>query len=521
VAILRATLLLLAALAGALACGMLLMRGEPPRPDVDGHPVGDSRAMAGPLLRGGDAEEVRHASGGTESVTSVPPLPAPPGRVSVIVVDHAQPEHHLRDAIVYLLPATLDGADNISDITREARTDASGAASLLSTGRYSLGVRAEGYLPFVRGVELHGGTTINLTASLDPGLSLSGTVCDELSGEPVKNARVDFKRVDDEETRVWDFPGITGTPRIWDVCHADPENAQFVISGLPPGTYALTAKAIANYADGATMRFTAPASGIALMLAPSGLIRVQVDNWKDTGGHVLSARAFDEVTGRLANSVTQRTADGEAEIGSRIPVGDYGVEVESDSGFYGRARVHVASPGQTIDVRTTLQPEPTIEFALVGGDPLDGWLSSTSKTGLVFLLPLKGRGVTVRRPPGWYRLRYVNRNSLSNTVEVELHPGDHASVVFINLRPKVIRVVAATGSWAVIGSAGARREVFQFRGESLLHIGDECALQDGDEVLVDAPAGALLTCLSQPSLNYALGEGMAYELTASGLHGLD
>lgn len=110
-----------------------------------------------------------------------------------------------------------------------------------------------------------------------------------------------------------------------------------------------------------------------------------------------------------------------------------------------------------------------------------------------------GRTLSLRRPAGRHRLRYVDRHSLTAVAECQLGAGDQQTAWLREVASHTLRSGADdVGSWKLVDRQGRRREIFQFRGDALVHIGDEVSLREGDWLLVEAVPGGKLRSVSRP-----------------------
>ncbi len=167
-------------------------------------------------------------------------------------------------------------------------------------GKYLARASAEGYVegesePFE---VVAGAITDGVTIPLDPGGRITGLVVRTLTGEPVAGAEIaasmsgglegDLRLVNRRRSG---FRMLTPGDRS---AKSDPQG-RFVLDGLPPGTYSVTASAqdlASTEADGIEVRENAEVSGVLLSLGEGGTITGTIygpDGQPVPGGEVLIA----------------------------------------------------------------------------------------------------------------------------------------------------------------------------------------------------------------------------------------
>ena len=200
-----------------------------------------------------------------------------------------------------------------------ARTDAHGAFELrgLIAGRVRVVVNANGFIPYeARSVEVVGGAPTPLSIHLNPGLSLSGTVVDDL-GHPLAGAHVDAN-----------LQKRPARPFSAEAVSAEATGA-FAMSGLPAGLYRLSAF-LEGFQQDEPAEAQAGSSDLRVVLERPATVRGRVETTR--GAPVLEFA----VNGQEMNS-----RDGSFEIDDVAP----GTSPNLDHGRLCRAQRR--GPGQT------------------------------------------------------------------------------------------------------------------------------------------------------------------------------
>lgn len=449
--------------------------------------------------------------------------PRPPGRslLTVEVVD-ASPAGRGRPvpgAEVYLLPQGITGVEDPAACHSHAFTDSGGVGLMrgIAPGHYSLGVRAPGFLPSLRWLDLRPDARAErLQVGLERGVGLSGTVTDALTGEPVRNARVLCETPPDPPgAREWDYPGFGARARVWDIGHADPTTGTFSITGLPPGAVQLTARA-AGYVDDRREEM-APRDGVPFRLRPSGRILVEILGWKGDGQDVLRLQVRERTSNRLVGSSATRGPSGVIALSDGVPEGDFRVLVEAEgvggSGF-AEGWVAVRGPGEVVRARLALATPAWIQVEEGPGTEPDAFLATLDPEGAIDLLrPLDPGTRRVMVLPGRHRLRYIDARSFTLPMDCTVEAGETRLLRVDSPGAGVVDIGAGvTGSFAALDASGERRQMVQYRKDRLLHIGDEVAPLPGDRILLE-PVGVLrLASLSGEGGHLVVEPGRVHRL---------
>lgn len=442
------------------------------------------------------------------------PGPEDGGRLLVHVSDRRGTP--IEEAVVYLLPAGLDGSDDLPAGHRRL-TDKSGTAGFATTGRFTLGVKKQGYLAATRQLVIGKDGTERLTVELDSGAWLTGRIRDAMTGDPVRNARILYSVPGFASEGRWEFPAVAERVRLWDLAFAEPNLGTFAITGLPPNEYQVEVKA-AGYATATLSPVRVPGGALDVEMWPSCTIEVVVDPWDGSEETVVEVTATRMADPRVTDGIVAKGTRGTLVVRDHLVPGEYEILVKAEGLGFARSLATLDAAGQAVRVRVRLAPCRHLHVVASAARVPDGLLRVVDQHAVTRLYPLGPIDPRVPLVPGRYRIDFLSPTALSEVVEVEVAADEDAWVSLGLVDPATVKVKdGVVGSYVCLGPEGHRGEILQYRGDALVHVGDEVSVRPGDLLVLRPMTEMILSSLSSKERAYDVSVGVAYDLLPSGL----
>lgn len=309
------------------------------------------------------------------------------------------------------LPGTVFALDTNGAIIRVAKTDSAGNYLLIgmAPGNYVIQARATDHQLYIKGVTVvtDVNATVNFALTLDPG-KITGVVYDPSTNQPIKGAAIEVQSLSLSSLDEFSATGTASYKTLTD------ENGQYMVEGLPPGSYSVQANAT-NYQHDVKGVIVLPnlTSSADFLLLPSP-------------GSILGS-IIDEVTLLPIPSAVVALDNNGIVLASTLtdPSGNYLIPGLAPGSYQIQARALnyqtkilgvIVSANQTTELNITLLPSPGVISGVItnnNGDPIVAALVNLKLAGSTIATVVTddfGKYTFMSVAPGVYTIQAQAKN---------------------------------------------------------------------------------------------------------------